>query len=111
MNIRALLCTGLLICILAGVAPAQSNNNSSDDEKSVYTQRVVVNAKRLPDKGQDDDTVAANAVIITREEIEKSAARTIQQLLAECGGLFLGKPFDPKALIAALSAVGHPGTG
>jgi DNA-binding response OmpR family regulator len=40
-----------------------------------------------------------------------SPSDELQQLLAECGGLFLSKPFDPKALIAALSAVADPGTG
>jgi len=40
-----------------------------------------------------------------------SLSDELQQLITECGGLFLSKPFDPRALIAALSAVGHPGTG
>ena len=33
----------------------------------------------------------------------------IQELLAGCGGLFLSKPFEPEALISAVSAVGRPG--
>jgi len=33
----------------------------------------------------------------------------LQELLAGCGGLFLSKPFEPEALISAVSAVGHPG--
>lgn len=40
-----------------------------------------------------------------------SLSDELQQLITECGGLFLSKPFDPKTLIAALSAVCHPGTG
>jgi DNA-binding response OmpR family regulator len=32
----------------------------------------------------------------------------IQELLAECGGRFLGKPFEPEALISIVSAMGHP---
>jgi DNA-binding response OmpR family regulator len=40
-----------------------------------------------------------------------SPSDELQRLLDECGGLFLSKPFAPKALLSALSAVGHPGTG
>jgi DNA-binding response OmpR family regulator len=32
----------------------------------------------------------------------------IQELLADCGGRFLGKPFDPEVLISIVSAMGHP---
>jgi DNA-binding response OmpR family regulator len=40
-----------------------------------------------------------------------SPSDELQELLAGCGGRFLSKPFAPEALISAISAVGHPGTG
>jgi DNA-binding response OmpR family regulator len=32
----------------------------------------------------------------------------LQELLAECGGRFLSKPFDPETLISSVSTKGHP---
>ena len=40
-----------------------------------------------------------------------SPSDEIQELLADCGGRFLSKPFDPETLISIVSAMGHPGTG
>ena len=36
-----------------------------------------------------------------------SPSDELQELLAGCGGLFLSKPFDPAALVSAVSAVGR----
>jgi len=40
-----------------------------------------------------------------------SPSHELQELLADCGGRFLSKPFDPETLISTVSAMGHPGTG
>ena len=37
-----------------------------------------------------------------------SPSDEIQELLADCGGRFLAKPFDPETLIAIVSAMGRP---
>ncbi len=37
-----------------------------------------------------------------------SPSDEIQELLADCGGRFLGKPFDPETLISVVSAMGRP---
>jgi len=36
-----------------------------------------------------------------------SPSDEIQELLADCGGRFLSKPFDPETLISVVSAMGH----
>jgi two-component system cell cycle sensor histidine kinase/response regulator CckA len=37
-----------------------------------------------------------------------SPSDELQELLADCGGHFLSKPFDPETLISVVSAIGHP---
>ena len=37
-----------------------------------------------------------------------SPSDEIQELLADCGGRFLSKPFDPETLISIVSAMSHP---
>ena len=37
-----------------------------------------------------------------------SPSDEIQELLAECEGRFLGKPYDPETLISVVSTAGHP---
>ena len=37
-----------------------------------------------------------------------SPSEELQELLDDYGGLFLSKPFDPAALVSAVSAVGRP---
>jgi DNA-binding response OmpR family regulator len=38
-----------------------------------------------------------------------SPSHELKELLTRCGGLFLSKPFDPQALISAVSSVARPG--
>jgi DNA-binding response OmpR family regulator len=39
-----------------------------------------------------------------------SPSDELQELLADCGGRFLSKPFAPETLISIVSAMGHLGT-
>lgn len=77
-----------LALILAGALPLQAQQND-EEKKPVFTKRIVVSAKRLADEGMDLDKVPANVTVITREDIQKSGARTLQEFLAAYSGVIL----------------------
>jgi iron complex outermembrane receptor protein len=71
----------LLLCAL--VAPAAAAEDAKQEET------VVVTAKRLPDGDAPKNEVPAHVTVITRETIEQSGARTVQDLLALEAGVLV----------------------
>src|SRR5262245_18411649 len=55
----------------------------------VTEESVVVTAKRLPDGDAPRNEVPAHVTVITREAIERSGARTVQDLLALEAGILV----------------------
>ena len=88
MNRATVLC---LLLVLSAAPPAAAQQSDDDDEERwpLFTRRIVVSAKRVADEGIDLDRVPANVTVITREEIERSGAATLQELLAHYAGVVL----------------------
>jgi iron complex outermembrane receptor protein len=63
--------------------------HAAEEPVPVLTERVTVTATRLPDHGEDENRVPANVTVVDREDIERSAAKTLQDLLAFEAGVVL----------------------
>lgn len=68
----------LLSCSLALAAVAAGE----EPVRTPYQERVEVTAARLPGAEAPIEEVAANVTVLTREDIERTGARTIQEALA-----------------------------
>lgn len=79
----------LVLSIFIFASPAAAQEGGDQDAKKTIEQRIVVNAKRLPDSGEDEKTLPAAVIVIGRAEIESSGARTVQELLAARAGIIV----------------------
>jgi iron complex outermembrane recepter protein len=70
----------LVIMILAASLPAWA------DEKALSIGEVVITATRTE---EDIDKISANVTVITQEDIKKSTATTVQDLLKNEDGIFI----------------------
>ncbi len=80
----SLILTALMLVPASQIAAQQQ---SEKEKERVLTKRIVVSARRLSDESQSAEKVPANVTVITREEIEESGARTLQELLADYSGI------------------------
>jgi len=84
---RSILVTLILINLL-GIAFAQEEKKK-EEKKLIKLEEVIVTATRT-EKSLED--VPCNATVITRKEIEKSGARSIDQILKTQAGLITSRP-------------------
>ena len=100
----------LLLALSVGARAAQSEaantevaaEPTDEDQPSGLEERVKVSATRLPAASESPDQLPAHVTVIDREQIARSGARTLQDLLAvEAGavvydevGNFIEKTFD-----------------
>jgi iron complex outermembrane receptor protein len=78
----------LALClVLMPSLPLAAQQTDEEKEEEVLTKRIVVSARRLSDESQEAEKVPANVTVITREEIERSGARSLQELLAGYAGV------------------------
>ena len=63
--------------------PSDSDQESGDEtqRESVLTERVTVTATRLPDRPEPVEEVPAHVSVIGRDQIERSAVPTLQDIL------------------------------
>lgn len=80
-----LLCLTLFPLLVPSAAAAASG----DAADSGITEKVTVTVSRLSDRDDDPDRVPAHVTVIDRERIERSGARTLQELLAIEAGVIL----------------------
>jgi iron complex outermembrane receptor protein len=78
-----------LVTVLATLAGEPVSDPDGEEPRSVLTERVTVNGKRLPDQKDRADSVPAHVTVIDRESIEKLGPRTLQELLAIQPGVVL----------------------
>ena len=80
---------GLLLAGALCLAPARAQETTATPRPSGLTERVRVTATRLPASEEPRRNVPAFVTVITREQIERSGARTVQQLLSMQAGVVL----------------------
>lgn len=78
----------ILIPILAGLLLAGSHPAEAE-EPELTIEEVVVSASRLPDAIQELRRVPGQVYAITREEIERTKPRTVQEALRQVPGIVL----------------------
>jgi iron complex outermembrane receptor protein len=64
----------------------EKNRNNNNVEEAPFSEKIVVTA-RLPEEERDPEKIPASITIITSEEIEKSGAKNIQELLSGKEGI------------------------
>lgn len=82
MKKSILLCFALYLSTAAAIAAQQQSDDQEDDSDKILTKRIVVSAKRLPDDPKSRTKVPANIIVITRQDIESSGARSVQEVLS-----------------------------
>jgi iron complex outermembrane receptor protein len=82
----------VLLILLAAVCSALICPTRADEptaKEPVLTEQVTVTAGRLPAEPDDADRLPANVTVISREEIERSGAADLAELLALQAGVIL----------------------
>lgn len=100
--------------LLAGtLCQAQDGSPSPGEESSFLLPTIVVGATRLPDVSFDLSRVPADVTVITAEEIKRSGAATVQEVLSQQPGVVLfdeiGNRFQPTIDLRGFN--GAPTTG
>jgi len=105
--------TALQVCLLGRAGQAQEGGLSPGEEVSHLLPTVVVGATRLPDVSFDYSRVPANVTVITAEEIKRTGAATVQEVLSLQPGVVLfdeiGNRFQPTVDFRGFN--GAPTTG
>jgi iron complex outermembrane receptor protein len=81
----------VLACLTFGgrIAPAQDDAGKDEARDSGLTETVTVSTTRLPGESGDVDRLPASVTLLTAEQIAKSGAETLGELLAlEAGAVF-----------------------
>jgi iron complex outermembrane receptor protein len=78
---------GLLLPLIFVLVPSTRPRCAEDEEKADV--QVVVTATRLEDRPATTAEIPASITVVDREAIERSGARTIQDLLSEEAGVIL----------------------
>jgi iron complex outermembrane receptor protein len=101
------------LLLLGRPCEAQEGGASLREERSFLLPTVVVGATRLPDVSFDLSRVPADVTVITAEEIKRSGATTVQEVLAQQPGVVLfdeiGNRFQPTVDLRGFN--GAPTTG
>ena len=91
----------------------QERDRSQSEGSSLLLPTLVVGATRLPDVKFDQSRVPASVTVITAEEIKRSGATTVQQVLSQQPGVVLfdetGNRFQPTVDLRGFN--GAPTTG
>ena len=87
------LSTVTLLAILASLngwtAAGEPESQAPQPDDATYTESVTVTADRLPDAPLPVERIPAHVTVIDREAIERSGARTLQDLLSTQAGVVL----------------------
>ena len=86
---KALGIAALEFLLLGTICQAQEGGSSRSEERSFLLPSIVVGATRLPDISFDQSRVPADVTVITAEEIKRSGATTVQEVLAHQPGVVL----------------------
>jgi iron complex outermembrane receptor protein len=86
---KALVSVLALCLVLMPCAPVAARQKDEEKEEKIFTKHIVVSARRLSDESEEAEKVPANVTVITREDIERSPARSLQELLAGYAGVIV----------------------
>lgn len=105
--------TAIGLLLLGTFCQGQERDPSQSEGSSLLLPTLVVGATRLPDVKFDQSRVPASVTVITAEEIKRSGATTVQQVLSQQPGVVLfdeiGNRFQPTVDLRGFN--GAPTTG